>query len=227
MGRGRFIVIEGSDGSGKSTQFSLLVDYLTKHNIPFASHHFPRYEEPSSYFVQEYLKGAYGGANELGAYKPSLFYALDRFAAGKEIREELETGKIVLCDRYIGSNMAHQGQKLPTQQDRTEYFSWLHHIEYDILGIPKPDENIVLSMPAEISVQLMAKRDKSNSVTGDIHEADVHHLERSVATYREISELFPKEFHLVECAKGEDTRPIAEIHQEILALLGLVPPTDQ
>lgn len=218
---GRFIVIEGSDGSGKSTQFKLLVDYLTAHNIPFASHHFPRYEEPSSYFVQEYLKGTYGGADEQGAYRPSLFYALDRFAAGEGIRKELEEGKIVLCDRYIGSNMAHQGQKLASQEERTKYFSWLHEIEYDILGIPKPDENIVLSMPAELSMKLMSQRDQSNSVKGDIHEADPHHLERSVRTYREICELFPDEFYLVDCADNDKLRTIEAIHQQILARLKL------
>jgi dTMP kinase len=222
VARGQFIVIEGSDGSGKSTQFKLLVDYLTTHNIPFASHHFPRYEEPSSYFVREYLSGAYGGADEQGAYKPSLFYALDRFAAGKGIRDELAEGKIVLCDRYIGSNMAHQGQKLGSKQERTEYFSWLHHIEYDILGIPKPDYNIVLSMPAEISVKLMKQRDQTkNSVPGDIHEADAHHLERSVATYREICELFPSDFWLVESAENGSPRPIDAIHQEIVNQLQL------
>lgn len=222
MGKGRFIVIEGSDGSGKSTQFKLLVDYLTAHAIPFASHHFPRYEEPSSYFVQEYLKGSYGGADEQGAYKPSLFYALDRFAAGEGIRKELEAGKIVLCDRYIGSNMAHQGQKLPSQEERTKYFSWLHEIEYDILGIPKPDENIVLSIPADLSVKLMAQRDQSkNSVIGDIHEADVNHLERSVRTYREICDLFPEEFYLVDCAENGTLRSIEDIHQQIINRLNL------
>lgn len=222
MSRGRFIVIEGSDGSGKSTQFKLLANYLTAHGIPFASHHFPRYEEPSSYFVQEYLKGSYGGADEQGAYKPSLFYALDRFEAGEGIRKELEAGKIVLCDRYIGSNMAHQGQKLPTEEERTKYFSWLHEIEYDILGIPKPDENIVLSIPAELSVKLMAQRDQSkNSVKGDIHEADVNHLERSVRTYREICGLFPEEFYLVDCAQNGTLRPIKDIHRQILTRLKL------
>lgn len=222
MAKGQFIVIEGSDGSGKSTQFKLLVDYLTAHNIPFTSHHFPRYEEPSSYFVQEYLRGAYGSGEELGAYKPSLFYALDRFQAGQGIRDEITEGKIVLCDRYIGSNMAHQGHKLDSQKERTDYFSWLHNIEYRILGIPKPDLNIVLSIPADISIKLMAQRDQAkNSVKGDIHEADPHHLERSTQVYREICGLFPEDFWLVDCVENGELRSIEAIHKQIIDRLQL------
>lgn len=222
MARGQFIVIEGSDGSGKSTQFKLLVDYLTSHNIPFTSRHFPRYEEPSSYFVKEYLRGAYGSGEELGAYKPSLFYALDRFQAGQGIRDELAEGKIVLCDRYIGSNMAHQGHKLASQKERTDYFSWLYDIEYGILGIPKPDLNIVLSIPADISIKLMMQRDQEkNSVKGDIHEADPHHLERSTQVYREICQQFPEDFWLVDCIEDEKLRPIDAIHEQIISRLRL------
>src|SRR5688572_26273708 len=148
MTRGKFIVIEGSDGSGKSTQFKLLTEYFNKRGLVVATRHFPRYEEESSYFVRKYLKGGYGSAESLGAYGPSLFYALDRFDAASAIRDDLAADKIVLCDRYIGSNMAHQGQKLEANE-RKAYFEWLHTIEFSFLKIPRPDLSIILNMPAK------------------------------------------------------------------------------
>ena len=158
MGKGIFIVIEGSDGSGKSTQFSLLKEYFEKQGKKVKTYKFPRYEKPSAHFVTSYLNGLYGDANSLGAHTPSLFYALDRFEAGSDIRKDLEAGNIVLCDRYVGSNMAHQGQKIEDDAQRRAYFDWVHNLEFEMLGIPKPDANIVLIMPAEIASELMEKR---------------------------------------------------------------------
>src|SRR5690348_2959375 len=101
MPRGRFIVVEGSDGSGKSTQFGLLTKQLEDAGHDLVTYHFPQYTEESSYFVREYLAGNYGSAAELGAYTPSLFYALDRFQAAKRMKQQLADGKVILCDRFI------------------------------------------------------------------------------------------------------------------------------
>src|SRR5687768_17104536 len=122
---GIFIVIEGTDGSGKSTQFKLLVKRLENAGYDVATFKFPQYDEPSSYFIREYLNSKYGTADEVGPYTGSLFYALDRFAAAPKIREALEAGKVVLVDRYTGSNMAHQGTKFHHAEERRGYFIWL------------------------------------------------------------------------------------------------------
>src|SRR5512141_950829 len=115
---GMLIVIEGSDGSGKTTQVELLASRLRKagHVVETAS--FPRYDEPSSYFVREYLAGHYGTAAHVNPYTASLFYALDRYQAAISIRGAMEQGRIVLANRYVGSNMAHQGAKFPHADER-------------------------------------------------------------------------------------------------------------
>jgi dTMP kinase len=215
--RGKFIVIEGSDGSGKSTQFELLYNYFISQGQEVVRYKFPQYDNPSSYFSVSYLNGKYGDANELGAYKPSLFYALDRFDASYAIRRDLEEGKVVLCDRYVGSNMAHQGQKIHNEKERRAYFDWVYNLEFNILGIPQPDINIVLLMPPEIAHKLMAQREKRSYTTKqhDIHEADLNHLERAVATYQELCTLYPETFTAIHCTQQNTLRAIDEIHYEI------------
>jgi dTMP kinase len=218
MTKGIFIVIEGSDGSGKSTHFNLLLDYLKGQGKEVATYKFPQYDKPSSYFSVQYLNGAYGDANELGAYKPSLFYALDRFEASKSIRDDLAAGKVVLCDRFVGSNMAHQGQKLDNASERHAYFDWIYNLEFGILDIPQPDLNLVLIMPPEVAYKLMSQRDKRSYTEQqrDIHEADKNHLTRAVKTYKELCERFPDTFTRVECCTNQDTlRPIDEIQAAV------------
>ena len=148
MSQGLFIVIEGSDGSGKGTQFTLISDKLKAQGYDIATYDFPQYDQPSSYFVREYLNGNYGSADELGAYTPSLFFALDRFQAAQSIKRDLAAGKIVLSNRFIGANLAHQGQKINDEAEKTRYYEWLYDLEFNILGIPKPDVNVVLLVPS-------------------------------------------------------------------------------
>lgn len=224
MEKGTFIVIEGSDGSGKSTQFSLLKAYFEKLGKKVKTYKFPQYDRPSSHFVTSYLNGHYGDANSIGAHTPSLFYALDRFAAAKEIRNDLEEGNIVLCDRYVGSNMAHQGQKIEDREERKAYFSWVHNLEFEMLGIPKPDANIVLIMPADIASRLMEKREKRTYTTmqKDIHEADINHLKRAVATYEELCQLFPDTFTAIRGTTDDKLKQIEDVHGEITRLLAPV-----
>lgn len=158
MPKGIFIVIEGSDGSGKGTQFKIIGDRLKEQGHEVATYDFPQYDQESSYFVREYLNGKYGDANELGAYVPSLFFALDRFQASQSIKKDLEAGKIVLSNRLTGANLAHQGQKIDDEAEKTKYYDWLYDLEFNILGIPKPDINIVLLVPAEIAQKLVDKK---------------------------------------------------------------------
>src|SRR3990167_2182385 len=116
--KGIFLAIEGTDGSGKGTQTKLLAERLKNEGFEVAEFDFPRYSEPSSHFIQEYLNGVYGTSEEVGPYTGSLFFALDRYEAAPQIRKALSEGKVVLANRFTGSNMAHQGTKFVHAEER-------------------------------------------------------------------------------------------------------------
>lgn len=194
---GAFIVIEGSDGSGKTTQYKLLAERLKSDGFRVKEIKFPRYEEEASYFVRKYLNGDYGTADSLGPYTPSLFYALDRYDAGPQIKQWLADGYIVLADRFIAANKAHQGNKIPDKETRMEYYNWLDQLEFNMLGVPKPDLNIVLSLPHEFALELIKKRGSDQKI--DIHDADPEHLRRANETYKELCELYPESFAHIHC----------------------------
>lgn len=201
---GLFIVIEGTDGSGKATQFNLLAEKLTKEGYEVALFDFPQYEQPSSYFVKQYLNGRYGSAGEVGPYTASLFFSLDRYEAAPLIREALDSGKIVLANRYSGSNMAHQGTRFIHAEERRGYFIWLDNLEFQMLGIPRPDKSFVLRVPAEIAQGLVDKKGKRSYTDKkrDLHEADIDHLRRSVEVYDDLCKLFPKDFVRLDCVRS-------------------------
>lgn len=213
MSRGVFIVIEGSDGSGKGTQFKLIAKRLIDAGYEIATYDFPQYSQDSSYFVREYLNGNYGDANELGAYGPSLFFTLDRYQAAQSIEKNLAAGKIVLSNRFIGSNMAHQGQKIDDDVELSHYYDWLRNIEFNILHIPRPDINIILLVPAKVSQKLVDRKAKRNYTDKkrDIHEADLNHLTRAVSAYEHLCKQFPDEFTPIQCVRNSKLLPIPKI----------------
>ncbi len=211
--KGTFIVIEGTDGSGKGTQFTKLVERLEAGGYDVATFDFPQYEEQSSYFVRQYLNGAYGSADEVGPYTGSLFFSLDRYEAASAIRAALDTGKVVIANRFTGSNMAHQGTKFSNAEQRRGYFIWLDNLEFQMLSIPRPDMNVVLRVPADIAQSLVDKKG-ARSYTDkkrDIHEADLSHLERSVEVYDDLCKLFPKDFSRIDCVRGGKLMSIEDI----------------
>lgn len=195
--RGAFIVIEGSDGSGKATQLKLTRERLEAAGYAVETFDFPRYDQPSSYFVKRYLEGKYGTTDEVGPYTSSLFYALDRFEAAPAIRQALQDGKVVICNRYTGSNMAHQGTKIANAEQRRGFFIWLDNLEFEMLRIPRPDISFVLRVPTDISINLIAQRGST-----DIHESDPSHLQRTLAVYDDMTQLFPKDFQRIDCVRG-------------------------
>ncbi len=201
---GVFIVIEGTDGSGKGTQFERLQASLEKQGYDVASFDFPRYNKPSAHFVKEYLNGNYGTAEQVGPYTGSLFYALDRYEAAPEIRQALSDGKVVLANRFTGSNMAHQGTKFSHPEERRGYFIWLDNLEFQMLGIPRPDKSFVLRVPAE-TAQLLVDQKTQRDYTDkkrDLHEADLSHLRRSVEVYDDLCQLFPRDFERIDCVRS-------------------------
>ncbi|MCA9331062.1 FAD-dependent thymidylate synthase [Candidatus Saccharibacteria bacterium] len=212
---GTFIVIEGTDGSGKGTQFAKLTERLANEGYEVAQFDFPQYEEPSSYFVREYLNGNYGTAKEVGPYTGSLFYALDRYQAAPAIREALEAGKVVIANRFTGSNMAHQGTKFAIPAERRGYFIWNDNLEFEMLKIPRPDKSFVLRVPAETAQQLVDQKE-ARSYTDkkrDLHEADISHLKRSVEVYDDLCQLFPQDFVRLDCVRDDKLMDIDTIHQ--------------
>ncbi len=227
---GIFVVIEGTDGSGKGTQFALLAERLAKAGYDVATFDFPQYDNESSYFVREYLNGKYGSADEVGPYTGSLFYALDRFEAAGKIRQALNEGKIVLANRFVGSNMAHQGTKFHNSDERRGYFIWLDNLEFEMLRIPRPTVSFVLRVPAEIAQQLVDQKEQRNYTDKkrDIHEADLTHLQRSVSVYDEMCELFPRDFARIDCVRSDKLLGIEAVQHLLWEKISpLLPPPAQ
>ncbi|HSW98903.1 MAG TPA: FAD-dependent thymidylate synthase [Candidatus Saccharimonadales bacterium] len=227
---GTFIVIEGTDGSGKATQFELLCARLRQAGYEVATFDFPQYSEPSSYFVKQYLNGEYGSAGEVGPYTASLFYALDRYEAAPAIKKALDEGKIVVSNRFTGSSMGHQGTKFRSPEERRGYFIWLDNLEFEMLQVPRPDISFVLRVPAEIAQaqvdkkQLRGYTDKKR----DIHEADIEHLRKSVEVYDDLTQLFPKDFQRVDCVRSGTLLDIDTIQNMLWEkITPLLPPPPQ
>lgn len=213
--RGKFIVLEGTDGSGKTVQFERLILALPE-GVKFGTLDFPRYSEPSSYFVQKYLTGKYGG--EVGPHAASIFFAIDRFDAKLKVEQWFDEGRHVIGNRYVASNMAHQGAKIEKRSEREAFYKWLHALEYETFGIPKPDLNILLHVPVEIAHELITKKTGREYLSGrdvDIHESDPVHQKRAEQVYLEIAELFPNEFTVIECAPDGILLSIDEIHKKV------------
>jgi thymidylate kinase/thymidylate synthase ThyX len=231
--QGTFIVIEGTDGSGKGTQFKILADYLRAQGHAVETFDFPQYDQASSHFVKKYLNGEYGGLDDVGPYTASLFYALDRYEAAGKIRQALTDGKIVLANRFTGANMGHQGTKFNNAEERRGYFIWLDNLEYEMLKIPRPDTSIVLRVPAETAQQLVDQKEKRNYTDKkrDLHEADLAHLQKAVAVYDELCQLFPKDFQRVDCVRDGQLLSIETvteiIKQKIVPLLPTAKPTEK
>ncbi len=218
MGRGKFIVIEGTDGSGKNEQTMRLVKHLEREGYNVASFDFPRYNEPSSWFVSEYLRGGFGTLEEVGSKTASLFYALDRYAAAPHIRSAIDEGVMVVSNRYVASNLGHQGSKIDDEGERGQYFQWDYDLEYVVNGIPQPDLNIILHLPAEIAQKFVDQKTERKYLSGkkrDIHESDLNYLIRTEKVYEQLSVLYPKEFTVVECIENGNLLSLDQVHDKV------------
>lgn len=213
MSQGKFIVIDGTDGSGKATQTKLLVAKLEQNNYPVKMIDFPQYGQKSAGLVEEYLNGKFGQALEVGPYRASIFYACDRYAAAPQINEWLAQGNIVISNRYVSSNMGHQAGKIKDEAERDKFLDWLFHLEFNIFEIPKPDLNILLYLPPEIGQTLVDKKGSRDYVGGqkrDIHEADLQHLLDAAQAYKYVADKY--NWLTINCAPDNILLPIEEIH---------------
>ena len=179
LSRSGLIVLEGLDGSGKSTQFERLSAYFSENDIKHKAISFPDYDNPSSALVKMYLNGEIGKTPaDVNAYAASSFYAVDRYACYKQFWEhDYKEGSLVLAARYVTSNCIYQMTKLPKEQWE-DFIGWLEDYEYDKLGLPRPDKVIFLDMPIEISQKLMSGRYGGDESKKDIHEANVEYLKK-------------------------------------------------
>ena len=213
---GKLIVLEGTDGSGKSTQFRLLTQRLTQDKFTFEKLVFPQYSEPSSALIRMYLGGEFGHSpSDVNAYAASVFFAVDRYASFKKVWGDwYENGGLIVSDRYTTSNAVHQTSKEP-EEKQAEFLHWLYEFEYDKLGLPRPDLTIYLDVPTDFTEKLMRRREADTNTTADIHEQDLSYLATCRESGRAAAQFYG--WTMVNCVKDGAMRSIEDIHEEIYA----------
>ncbi len=211
---GKLIVIEGTDGSGKSTQFKLMSERLEKEGKSFRHIVFPRYSQESSALIRMYLGGEFGTKpSDVNAYAASAFYAVDRFASYKQDWGKwYEEGGLVLSDRYTTSNAVHQTSKEP-EDKQPEFLKWLYEFEYDKLALPKPDLVLYLDMPTDFTEKLLRSREEKTNTQADIHEQDMNYLSTCRKSGKAAAAYYG--WTVISCVKDGAMRTIEDIHEEI------------
>lgn len=216
--KGKLFVIDGTDGSGKQTQFNKLKERLDEENIEYKTVSFPNYDSPSSSLVKMYLSGEFGkNAKEVSPYIASTFYAADRYATFKKEYEEFyNNGGIILADRYTTANMVHQAGKIEDKEELEKFLDWLWDFEFNLYGLPVPTEVFFLNMPVEKSLELIKDRDNkfTNQSQKDIHESDVNHLIDAHKAACYVAKKY--NWYEINCVNIENNiRTIEDIHEEI------------
>ena len=211
---GKLIVIEGTDGSGKSTQFRLLTERIASEGYDFQKLVFPQYKEESSALIRMYLGGEFGARpTDVNAYAASAFYAVDRYASYKKVWGQwYEQGGLVLSDRYTTSNAVHQASKEPPDRQGA-FLKWLYEFEYDKLGLPRPDLVIYLDVPTDFTERMMRSREAATNTSADIHEQDLQYLCTCRQTGRAAAAFYG--WTVIDCVRDGTMRSIADIHEEI------------
>lgn len=215
---GKLFVIEGTDGSGKQTQFRKLQERLSEENINFRVVSFPNYENPSSTLVKMYLSGEFGeNPKDVSPYIASTFYAADRYATFKRYYEDYyNDGEIILADRYTTANMVHQAGKITNKEEREKFLKWLWDFEFKLYGLPVPTKTFFLNMPPYYSLKLIENRENkfTHQAQKDIHERDKSHIIDSYNTACELVKEY--DWYEVKCLdEKENIRTIDDIHEEI------------
>ena len=219
--RGKLIVIEGTDCSGKETQTKLLVEKLRKDNIKCERFSFPNYDSPTGkivggpYLGKNYICDCWfpEGAINVDPKVTSLYYAADRLYNISKINELLDSSVNVILDRYVYSNLAHQGSKIKEKQNRLKMYDWLNELEFNLLELPEADIKIFLYMPYEVSEMLK----KGRVEVPDQHEASKEHLIQAENAYKEIAEIY--NFETIICSDNNEPRKIDDINKELYAFV--------
>lgn len=202
--QGKLIVITGIDGSGKTVQSRLLYEKLLMEGYHVVTTDFPQYGK--TFFadmVAKYLKGEFGSADSVSPYLASLLYAGDRWECKEQINTWLREGKIIVSNRYVCDNMAHQGGKISNPVEREKFFQWLCKLEHQVFAVPRSDLNILLYVPVDIAYHLIEKKEQRAYLAGgkkDIHEEDINHMRSAQQTFLEIAE-GKKDWITIDCTK--------------------------
>ena len=218
MGKGKLIVLEGIDGSGKSAQYRRICEKLNRDSIAYHHIVFPRYDKDSSALIRMYLNGSFGDhPGDVNAYTASTFFAVDRFASYKQDwGRYYDEGGVILSDRYTTSNAVHQGSKLP-EGELNDFFAWLEDLEYQKMGLPKPDLVIYLDVSIDLSLARMRRRQLKTNTHADIHEKDIEYLTRCLNTARKAAAYYG--WHSVPYLVNGAERNIDEKNEELYQLI--------
>ncbi len=207
-----------------------MAEHLEKEGYKVRKIDFPRHGESPAFFVDAYLNGKYGAAKDIGPLIGSIFYTLDRYDAGFDMKKWLEQGDIVVADRYVASNIGHQGGKINNREERKKYFNWLYNLEYNLFKIPKPDITFILKTSPELSLKMAnkitneEKKERRKSYLGDdrkqdIHEKDSSHQAATLESYLQAAKEFPEEYRVVECTENNEMISSRDIHEKIWEII--------
>ena len=215
---GKLIVFEGTDGSGKSTQFKALCDRLANRGTTYEKLVFPQYKEPSSALIRMYLAGEFGShPGDVNPYAASAFYAVDRYASMKKVwGDYYKNGGLILADRYTTSNAVHQSAKLP-EDEREDFCRWLDEFEHDRLELPRADLVLYLDMPTDFAVKLLRSREQATNTTADIHEVDDSYLSTCRTAALQAAKVLG--WTVIPCVENGALRSIEDIHDQIWSLV--------
>ena len=215
---GKLIVFEGTDGSGKSTQYARLCQRLESEGKQFQRLVFPQYDKPSSALLRMYLNGEFGShPGDVNPYAASTFYAVDRYASYMDDWGKVyENGGLIISDRYTTSNAVHQGCKLP-DDELPDFFSWLADLEYVKMGLPEPDLVIYLDVDIDTSLRRMKQRQEGTNTKADIHEKDVAYLERCLHTANKAASHYG--WKRIDFMRDGVERNVEEKNDEIYSLI--------
>lgn len=216
--RGKFIVVEGIDGSGKRTQIEALAAEFARRRIAFSQISFPNYGGFFGKLVGQFLNGEFGPLAAVDPHFSAMLYAGDRLESKPAIESALASGRTMLADRYVASNLAHQGARMPRDK-RAEFLAWLKQLEYEIYALPAEDLTIYLRLPAAEAQRLVGKKGEREYTKSrrDLQEADLAHLEAAAQVYDELAR--EPNWVTIECydAAAGGLRPPPTIHAEMLA----------
>ena len=216
---GKLVVIEGIDGVGKSTQYHLLLDRLTKEEKEkVVTHHFPSYGTYQARAVEEYLKGNYGKITELSPYFVNSLYATDRAITWLlGLKAEYEKDNFIILDRYTTSSIIYQSAEIDNVKEKEEFIDYVTDYEYNKLGIPNPDLVIFLYAPFEVVNKLKAKRIDNDGIKNDIHERDLEFLRKVSDNAYQIAQKLG--WNIIYCNQEDNMRSIESIHEEVYKLV--------
>lgn len=217
----KLIAIDGVDGSGKQTQTDKLYERLCSQGVDVRKLSFPAYNSPSSSLIKMYLGGEFGtDPQAVSAYAASTFFAADRFATYRsDWQRDYESDTLILADRYVSSNMIHQGGKIADETEKNKFLDWLYELEHRIYELPVPDLTIFLDMPVDYAIQLMQKRDNkiTHEAEKDIHEKNEAYLLKSYENACYTARKY--KWTTVHCVRDGAVRSVEDIHEEIYRLI--------